>query len=257
MSLSKQLRRTVMASAVAVLSFGAAPAMAADTGAFGACTGVAGTDCTTALGHASISVTDTLSINEMRALSFGNFAAGTPTAATKVVLNLDGTRTIDAGFLTGLHGADATNAAGNVNSGAQSPGHYTVTGDAEGGATQVYISFATAAGAPIDMCDGPETICDSYYPANNVSLGEGLTLNHFFINQSGSDVYGHYIVNAGNVTAGNSASSTPWKPGTAQGSGHDGGTGGIDIVVGGTLTSDATPVTVGKHTGTFNIMASY
>lgn len=267
MKLSKKVQRILMASAV-VLALGTGHAMAAPTNTdFGSCVGAddsggAGKDCTAATGHASISVTSTLSVNEMRALSFGNVAASQPVANSTLVLNLDGSRT-NGGFVL-LKGADGGTTGGGLAGtpqelGSQSPGHYTISGGAEDVA--VYISFANENGDTVDMCDSAETLCDDYHPGKSVAIsgGDGLTLDHFFINQSGSDVYGHYITStAGGVAPG---IADPWLPGgtTSHTGGKSNGTtdGQVDVVVGGRLNSDGSQLVVGKHVGTFNIMASY
>ncbi len=70
MRLCNKLKLTLMASAV-VLAFGASPAMAAGTQAFGSFrTSATGRLHVTGNGHASVSVAQTLSINEERAISF-------------------------------------------------------------------------------------------------------------------------------------------------------------------------------------------
>lgn len=245
-----------MASAVLALAYGAGPSLAAPT-PFGACVGADGTDCTAELGHASISITDTLSINEMRAISFGNFATSTPTTSDTVVLNLDGTRTVSGGFLP-LHGGDGggfsgAGTAGGLDTGAQSPGHYTISGATEGGA-EIYISFADTSGNIIDMCNSAGD-CDSYHPGNAVTLsGGGLTMDSFVINEAGSDVYGHYVINDTSSTQ-SPGITNPFDP--ADHTTTLSGAGAADVVVGATLHSDGTALTAGKYTGTFVIMASY
>jgi hypothetical protein len=262
----KGLQRTLMASTVIVLAFGAVPVMAAtsDT-SFGACTGsdmnvaLTGQDCVTAVGHISASVVGTLSINEMRAVSFGNFAvkcAGASCAGdSTIILDPEGVRSAVNGTdtITLLHGADATPGSGGgvgpssgaVLSGSQSPGHYTVSGSQEGNAasTQVYISFADSSGNVIDACSpngnvgGPHVggggngysgapgTCDNYHPGNKVTITNGTSnffVDQFTFNESGSDVYGYYIDNAAPVGPG---SPTPFLPGSAANSGHNNGIG--------------------------------
>jgi hypothetical protein len=255
----RNIQRSLMASAVTVLAFGAAPAMASTP--FGTCTG---TDCVTATGHASVSVTSTLTINEQRAISFGNMSASTGGAGggdASIALGLDGSRTITQGAvdtITLLHGANSSNGAGSADgggpgtfgSGAQSPGHYTVEADAEGGTTQVYISFADATGVPIDISG------DDYHHGKSVSLtgpvGRSFTMDKFVINETGSDVYGHYISNT---------APSP-SPGTTDPFDHThaANAADLDVVVGATLhtvSHAAGAYAAGKYTGTFNIMTSY
>src|ERR1035437_5080364 len=138
----KGLQRTIMASAVAVLAFGAAPAKATTLTAVptpaGACTGAAGTkDCSTATGHIGVSVIGTLSINEKRAISFGNMhvkTAGAAVGDATLVMSNTGPLTPVAGANTDimllLHGANANNGSlitpsspGATGSDGQAPGH--------------------------------------------------------------------------------------------------------------------------------------
>jgi hypothetical protein len=258
-----------MASAVVALAFCAAPAMAAVSNTpFGTCVGDATHDCTAATGHASVSMVTTLTINEQRAISFGNMAitcgaGGCDGFGTVALSNAGarvGTNSAKDAFLL-LHGAQANDNAGglpgNAGSGGQSAGHYTVETGAEGAATQVYVSFATTGGAVVDMCT-PGGTCDDYHNGNKVQLagpgGAHLFMDKFVINESGSDVYGHYIDNAGG--AANPA------PGTTDPFDHSHtAAADVDVVVGATLHADATHIAgayaPGKYVGTFNIMASY
>jgi hypothetical protein len=263
MRLSKRVQRTLMASAVAVLAFGAAPAMAATVDTpFGSCAGDATHDCVTATGHASASMVTTLTINEQRAISFGNMSITSAAGGDSTVkLGTNSSRTVTNGTdtITLLHGAQSSNGAGNAASGAQSAGHYTVETAAEGGATQVYISFADTSGNIIDMCT-PGGVCDAYHPGNKVTLAgpgagtEHLFMDKFVINESGSDVYGHYIDNAGGA-------ANP-SPGIANPFDHSHtAAADIDVVVGATLHTDSAHVAgaygAGKYVGTFNAMVSY
>jgi hypothetical protein len=253
----RNLHRALLASAVTMLAFGAAPAMANTP--FGNCVGLLGTDCTTANGHASVSVTSTLSVNEERAISFGNIAKSTPALSDTIVLTTSGVRTASAGF-TPLFGASAS-PAGNAQSGAQSPGHYTVTGGAEDSATAVYISFADASGNPIDMCTSAG-VCDQYHIGNAVKLsgptGAGLadlTLDSFVINETSNDVYGHYITTGSSVAPG---TTSPFLPGAhAATPGVNATAGVVDVVVGATLHGGGVALKIGKYVGNFDIMASY
>jgi hypothetical protein len=274
-------------SAAALLAYAPTPAKAAPVDEpFSACTGSAGgNDCTAVLGHISASVVGTLSINEMRAISFGNFAVTSVGGAdSTIVLDPTGVRTVTNGTdtITLLNGTD--NGAGNLGNGetgSQSPGHYTVSASDEGAATQVYISFAQNDGTPIDACSpngslggvyggtytGAPGTCDNYHPGSSVSLSgpvvNAFTVDQFQFNESGSDVYGHYIDNQATVGPG---ISNPFLPGSATGAGHDNSTGtpggagtaqAIDVVVGATLHTTALAPTPGKYTGTFVVMVSY
>ncbi|MFH1157701.1 MAG: hypothetical protein V1721_02270 [Pseudomonadota bacterium] len=259
------LTGTAMVLAVAMLVFSSPPAKAqvVDT-PFGACVGIdGGDDCVTTTGHISASVVGTLSINEMRAVSFGNMAvtcaAGGCDGSASFDLNLDSTRDNVVGVADNfilLNGAQANDGIGNLpghaNSGSQQAGHYTVTG-MEAGPTQVYISFADAAGAKIDI-DG-----DNYYPGNDVHLtgpaGNTFTVDDFIINESGSDVYGHYIDSRGGSFNPAPGIGNPFDPVT-----HAAGT-GIDVVVGATIHTVAGGAGLsyapGKYVGTYNVMVSY
>jgi hypothetical protein len=264
---------------VAVLAFGAAPAKAVGpvNTAFGSCIGqdmtqAGGKDCVTAVGHISASVVSTLTINEMRAISFGNFAvncgagcAGGANAAT-IAMDTNGVRTELDGTpdkIILLHGANATpdqaapGVHGAVASGSQSPGHYTVEADAEGGTTQVYISFADINGNIVDACS-PGGPCDDYHNGQAVTItgptAQTFTVDKFVFNESGSDVYGHYIDNRGG--AHNPA------PGTSDPFDHTRtAAADVDVVVGATLHTTAqaalTNYAPGKYTGTFDVMVSY
>src|SRR6185436_15467523 len=151
-------KRTLLASAVAVLAFGAMPAIADIPGpAPSACTGVDGTtDCVAVLGHISASVAGTLSINELRGISFGNMYVTCTGAdcdgSASLILTGAGVRSVgttggdDIVLLNGIDNG------GVVDSGAQHPGVYRVTlgnEDGQGAAQGVYISFADNAGNPV------------------------------------------------------------------------------------------------------------
>ncbi len=278
---------TILCSAAAFLAYAPTPAKAVTSDTpFGACTGAdvsagGGSDCVATLGHISASVVGTLSINEMRAISFGNFAVASAGGAdATIVLDPTGVRTVanNTDVITLLNGI---NGGGLSDTGSQSPGHYTVSASDEGAATQVYISFAQNDGTPIDACSpngsaggvyggtytGAPGTCDNYHPGSSVSLSgpvaNAFTVDQFVFNESGSDVYGHYIDNQATVGPG---ISNPFLPGSATGAGHDNGTGtpggagtaqAIDVVVGATLHTTALTPTPGKYTGTFVVMVSY
>jgi hypothetical protein len=282
----KGLQRLLLCSAFAVLAFGAAPAKATTDTSFGSCIGSATNDCVTTTGHISASVVGTLSINEMRAISFGNFAVPVSgTGDATIVLDPTGVRTATSATdqIVLLNGGGAALGGRAGDPGSQSPGHYTVSAGAEGGATQGYISFATSAGVGIDACSpnggtggayaggytGAPGTCDNYHPGSAVTL-TGLTPNAFTVdqftfNESGSDVFGHYINEAAKTGPG---IGNPFLPGTgAVNTGHNNGTGtpggagaaqAIDVVVGATLhTTAVAAVLPGKYTGTFDVMVSY
>jgi hypothetical protein len=219
----------------------------------GACTGVSdgSVDCVTATGHISASVVGTLSINEVRAVSFGDFAFSGQSDGTGTVLldPTDNTRTVTANSDTiiGMHGNSANDglggAPGDDNSGGQSYGIYHISGASENATDTVYISFYTNDGKPINICDPDGTNCDTTYDdTNEVDVSDGTS--HFyagkfsFVNAAtpgtdGTDVYGHYT---------------------------QVDTGEADIRVGATLHTDtAGSITYGpgKYTGTFNINVSY
>lgn len=292
----KGLQKTLMASTVIVVALGAAPAKAVTSNQdFGHCVGAQpGNDCVTTNGHISASVVGTLSINEMRAVSFGNFAVtctGACSGGATLVLSPTGVRTATAGggdAIVLLHGANATGGsaggAGSLETGSQSPGHYTVSASVEAAATtQVYISFADNLGNIIDACSPngstggayggtwsptPGT-CDNYHPGAKVTLngpaGNAFTVDSFVFNESGSDVYGHYINNQAAVGPGIAA---PFLPNAAGGGtnghaatgapGNANATQAIDVVVGGTLhTVAAILPTPGKYTSSYDVMVSY
>ena len=312
----KGLQKTLMASAVAVLAFGAAPALAVTSNdSFGSCIGTdtsagggAGNDCVTATGHISASVVGTLSINEMRAVSFGNFAVNCAAAVCDggATLYLDpiGVRTAggsgDAIILLNGGGSGANIGQNPGDPGSQSPGHYTVSGGAEATTSQVYISFADNAGNIIDACSpngspggnyangghagtipdpyapygnysGIHGTCDNYHPGAAVALngpgGNTFNVDSFTFNESGSDVYGHYIDNQPPDTAGpvhhgvGPGSPFPFLPGVgaAHGATSAGGIPGeIDVVVGATLhTVAGVTYPAGKYSNTYEVMVSY
>ncbi len=213
---------------------------------FGGCTGTT-SDCTTATGHSSVSLASTLTINEQRAVSFGNVAVacggGSCDGLASIDLGLDGSRTAHSSA------NDTITLLGGAAGASQSPGHYTVEGANEGSATQVYITFASSGGGPVDFSG------DNYHPGSAVTLsgpGGNLTMDKFVINQSGSDVYGHYIDNRG-------GGFTP-APGIGNPFDHSRtpNASDVDVVVGATLhTVAGQNYTPGKYMGTFDITVSY
>ena len=187
-----------------------------------------------ALGHVSASVASTLSINEVMPIRFGDFIVTAGAGDGIAVLDTTGARTITAGAgaaLTGYNGANGTTAGiagpSALETGSQGPGVYALSGANNN--SNVYISFADSTGNPIDISG------DTNYPSNKVTLTNGsdnFFVNAFTFNQSGADIYGHYITTTGSTAT---------------------------IKVGATLKTDAASVTYadGKYIGTFYVMASY
>ena len=212
----KELRKLALLSiAITAISYGApAQAATASFGSAGTCNGAdtsggAGADCVTTTGHISASVVGTLDINETHGLNFGNLAlacgGGTCNVGTHIDLDAaTGARTSANGgtdTLVLLHGAGANNGLGNfpghANSGGQAAGQFVISDGAEGGSTQVYISFADASGNSVDYSG------EDFYGANAITLtgpgGQTFTVNDFEIDcgaGSGNDVFGHYCDNA-------------------------------------------------------------
>lgn len=253
MSLLKEIRKlSLLSIGLAAISFAPTPANAVpvDTPA-GTCVGAddsggAGVDCVTTTGHMSASVVSTLSINEIRAVSFGNMATpcgggACTTGDGDIILNAaTGARTqtgLTTDTIVMLHGADANDGAagnaGNANSGGQAPGVYRVSAGAEGAATQVYIAFADNAGNFVDYSG------ENFYTANDTNIhligpaAAYFTAQDFTIDCTGaaSDVYGHYCDNT----------TLP-----------------LDVKVGATLkTVVGQTYGAGKYVATYNVMVSY
>ena len=255
----KELRKLAYLSmALVALAYSPHSANAAITPVpAGACTGAAfssagGQDCVTTTGHISASVVSTLTINELRAISFGNMSVpcggAACTGVATIVLNpTDATRTLttgaDAFFL--LRGASANSGnpgtgnggvdAGNINSGGQSPGILEVKLSDEGAADHVYISFASNAGEPVDFSGE-----DYWANDDKIRVQKGtawFTVQDFVIDclNTGNDVYGHYCDNGAAATA-------------------------FQVKVGATLKTTAGAsgtYVVGKYEGTYNAMVSY
>jgi hypothetical protein len=248
MNILKGLQKVAVVSALALFGFSALPSHSAHAaGPYnadydpGSCVGAAGTDCGTAVGHIGASVVGTLSINELRAINFGNVAVATPgTGGDSIELTDAGAIGTVVGTndgLVALSGANANGGLGGAETGTagndgQHSGLYEISGYGEGGQTRVYLSFATTANEPLD-CNG-----DAYYPDNKVTVEGPTAADYFYANaftfaEDGSDVFGHYIDTTG-------------------------GTDPIDVEVGATLLTDAAATySVGKYVGEFNITASY
>lgn len=251
----KELRTLAYLSmALVAIAYGSNAAHAAPTfTSAGSCTGAdtsgaGGADCVATVGHISASVVSTLTINELRAISFGNMnkpcAAGACAGgANAALIRLDpvaGTRTYTnpgTDALTLLNGAGA-NAGGNAlpvgDAGGFSPGVLEVKGAFENAATQVYISFADNTGLPVDFRG------DNFNTANDTNIhviGPGavyFTVKDFEISCTavGADVYGHYCDNNGANAA-------------------------FQVKVGATLATAAQTYVEGKYVGTYNAMVSY
>lgn len=223
----KALKRAVILSAVVLLAPGVTTAGAS----------------TTVTGHMSASVVGALNVTEVMAINFGNFAIACThnvcDTASSIVLSDQGTRTatsLGADTIGLLNGGGVT--TGNVETGAQQPGFYTINAGGEGSGTQnIYVSFTDINGNIIDI----------NHPANHVILSgpvpNAFTVDTFtFESDTGTtgyvqqnpatlDIYGYYVplVN-GNVT----------------------------IRVGATLhTAAVTTPIPGQYTGTFNILVSF
>ena len=251
--LLKELRKlAIFGAAVAVISFGSLSAHAAPVyTSAGSCNGSdnsggGGSDCVTAVGHIAATVTSLLSVNEQKAMNFGDMAipCGGASCAGDSFVVLDPqtssrTKTVNTDAIYLLSGVTA-GAAGN--NGGQSAGIFKVSnGDAsttaEGNSTQVYVSFADASGNPIDYSG------DSFYPSTNVVTLTGpssktFTVDSFTVYCNGAtagtateDVYGHYCDN----------STMPFT-----------------FNVGAKLhTVASTTYAVGKYVGTYNVTVSY
>lgn len=250
MNILKGLQKGAVVSALALFGFSAFPSHSAhaagpynDNTVAGTCVGAVGTDCGTAVGHIGVSVVGTLTINEKRAINFGNVAVSSSgNGDASVTLDEDGTIGTVTGTnsdgLTLLSGAAANGGVGGVEHGTvgndgQHSGLYEITGYNEGGQTRVYISFANTDNEPIE-CNS-----DGYYQGNSVPVigptADNLfNVTNFTFDEDGNDVYGHYVDT-------------------------DGLTDPVDIEVGATLNTDstATGYPVGKYVGVFNITASY
>ena len=227
------LQRTIMAAAVAVLAFGAAPAMAADNVA--------------ATGHISASVGSTLSIAETTPIRFGNFTAVCTTSPCNgsgniVLNNLTSARTLNStghDTLVLLHGLNGVNGvpAGADKNGSETAGVYHisgVTGGAVAGTTHIYITLATNTNVPIPTLNGVQVGATPVVTLTDAQNATGVfDVNAFTWDSTGNDpIYGDYIATAGGVA---------------------------DVHLGATLNTDsaATAYSDGAYLGTFNIMASY
>lgn len=255
MDLLKALKRTTYISAAGLLALGATEACAADA--------------TSVMGHISASVAGTLSVKEISAVNFGNFAAaacGTtaPVAGTagadSIVMDPKGVRT-KTGCFTLLYGADAGQngdngtTGGHFETGGQSPGFYSITGSLAGG-TNVYVSFADTNGDVVDSQYGSQGTGSTVYthPNNYVTL-TGPTANAFAVNE--------FTFETDNTAAANGSSGyTQLQPATWDSTSNSGN---YVTLAGATATlrvgAKLTPLTAapaaGKYTGTFHVMVSY
>lgn len=264
-----------------------------DAGAAGSCPGAG--DCTAVIGHISASVVGTLSVEEISAINFGNFAiagctvagdtpaAGTPTTDFMTLTN-EGTRTAQ-GCFTPLNGSSQTTpgvANGtNFETGGQSPGFYQISGVDAGTAddlttpadTDIYISFSDIGGDIVDSCYGSQglgaggaqagtqgcAVANTTYthPNNYVTL-TGPTPNAFAVNQFTFETDNGA---AGNGTSGYTAlNAAAWD--ATPGGNNSGnfvplsGT-SATLRVGATLIPLVAAPAAGKYTGSFYIMVSY
>lgn len=247
----KELRKLAYLSmAFVAISFGSHSANAAtitygSAAVPGTCfTSAGANDCVTTTGHISASVVGTLSVNEVKAMNFGNMTdcGGACAGGTTIVLNpATGARTLTGSDVTLMNGVDANDGLGgtpgNALNGSQGPGIFNITDAGEFAAGQVYVSFATVDGLPLDYSGEdlyPTNHVDLYGPGDTASGGTllGFTVDDFTINctAAGSDVYGHYC---------------------------DGGNATLQLKVGATLHTTTANITPGKYTGVYAVMVSY
>ena len=239
MDILKALKNTTIISGVALLALGATEAQAVDT--------------VDAVGHISASLQGTLAVTEVRAINFGNFSIACTggggsdcTGGATIALSDQGTRVAAAGgadAFTLLHGAGGVTNGTNLETGAQTPGLFTIANTDS--VSTIYVSFSNSAGAIIDTnhannyatiaggTGGTQTFKVASFTFESDSSGAAGPSGSGYTQAaaSGSDVYGR------NINCG--ASCT--------------------IRVGATLTSTAQAggYGVGRYQGTYNIMVSY
>ena len=171
-------------------------------------------------GHDGVSVASAVSIAEVEAVRFGNFAVASPGGNDAyIVLDIDGTRTAHNGASTTISLLNG----GASDQGAQSPGYYRITGSSAG--ASLYITFTDHAGTAISsgnpiVLTGPVGSGDFHVDSLNFNL-------------SGTDGTGNYI--------------------TADGGGN------ATVRVGATLhtKAGATSYAPGTYRGTYEIMVAY
>lgn len=238
MDLLKALKRTTIISAVAVLALGATESRAADH--------------TAVVGHVSASVTGNLAVAEVQPINFGNmtFTNCAPCVGGQTLtLSPDGLRTLGGVVTDGTTLMNGVSNAGTIGAtkyetGAQSPGFYTINNTGEGVGTEtVYISFANSAGA----------IMDAQHPINYVDLSNGT--DHFYVNGF------NFVVDDGVTPTGPSDSgytTIAALPATAYGTPIALVANKATIRVGAVLTTVAGATgSIGQYTGTFDVMVSY
>ncbi len=229
---SKALRRTAAFSAVAVLALGVTQAKA--------------TNNVAVLGHISASVQGTLTVAETSAINFGNFAIACTTCTAggdTITLTDEGTRTKTGTDITFLSGSAGIAAGTNLETGSQTPGFYTITNS--DGITNVYVSFANAAGA----------IMDSNHPNNYATITGPAPDNQTFTVKSFT-----YEADSSAATGPNSSGYTALAGGGTDAYGQYVACGAsCTIRVGATLSTNVTTKAYdpGQYTGTFYVMVSY
>ncbi len=139
-------------------------------------------------GHDYVSVTSAVSVTELQAVRFGNFAVGSPgTSVSSLTMTDTGTRSVSntgttISLLNGGSGSDV---------GSQGPGIYEVTG--AGATANVYVSFTDHTGAAISSSN-PVVLTGP--PGSGTFNVYGMNFN-----QSGTDANGAYIVTDSSGTA--------------------------------------------------------
>jgi len=252
MDLLKVLKRTTIIAGASVLALGSTAAQAT-------------TDDVAFQGHISASVVGTLSVTEISAINFGNFAAaacGTtaPTAGTagadSIVLSDEGTRT-KTGCFTLLNGASQTTpgvvSGSNNETGGQSPGFYTIAnGD---GVTNVYVSFADVSGDIVDSTYGSKGTGSVVYthPKNYVTL-TGPTATAFAVNEFSFETDSAAATNG---TSGYALSHAATWDATTNSGNYVACGATCTLRVGAKLTPLVAAPAAGKYTGDFYIMVSY
>ena len=247
MKFGKILRNTAMASAIAVLAFGAADAFANG-----------GSVAT--VGNVSASVGSTLNVRETTPIKFGNMIVGTlGTGDGTVVLTPTGSRSApNAGtdqitLYNGTANASNPTAAGD-DAGSHSPGFYHISG--ANNATNIYISFSVAGGGTGDLIDANHQATSLADHSHQVQLTGPVGSGHFYVDNftiqgaaaSGANptyVSGNDTIGGGPDTWGNYVVTD--------------GSGNADVAVGATLHTEAGAAAYadGAYRGTFNVMVSY
>jgi hypothetical protein len=255
MDLLKALKRTTILSAaisVATLfALGATDAYAVDQ--------------VSLLATANASVVGTLGITEVQQLNFGNMAVatGTGVATEAVLLTPNGVRTVahtTGSLLTLLNGHGANGGitegvGGNLETGGEVPGVYTITND--GGETNVYVSFATADGHLMDSNHG---VLGTASTIGTYSVP--LTKDNGGLNASATPAFAVDQFTFATTTAHSiyTAGTASMPDGTTYQGNYVPCGGGCTIQVGATLHTNTVAALVfpsGRYTGTYQIMVSY